>query len=196
MDKYGRYTYNDIKNLSREEKEKLLKLEGDRANKKMKVLEKKGKNPFILQKTQTMLEGYGRKNFSTSAKRLSNNALNKQLIYALNYNTSQSGSYRNLIKLSKNRADFFKENFGVDFKKVNEKDFYTFLSSIEFKHMRSYMDSTQLIEDFINLANTGVEIEEIKTAFRQYELGNINKSDIQNYAKQLAQEKKLFRGNV
>ena len=98
--------------------------------------------------------------------------------------------------MSKNRADFFKENFGVDFKKVNEKDFYTFLSSIEFKHMRNYMDSTQLIDNFINLANAGVEIEEIKTAFRQYELGNINKSDIQNYAKQLAQEKKLFRGNV
>lgn len=196
MDRYGRYTYNDIKHLSREEKEKLLKLEGDRANKKMKVLEKNGKNPYILQKTQTMLESYGRKTFSTSAKRLSKNALNKQLIYALNYNNSQSGSYRNLIKLSKNKADFFKENFGIDFKKINEKDFYTFLSSTEFKHMRTYMDSSQLIDDFINLANAGVEIDEIRTSFRQYELGNISKSDIQNYAKQLAQEKKLFRGNM
>ena len=108
--------------------------------------------------------------------------------------TSATSTIRG-IKFTQNtkRNNTFKEE-GIKVDTIDEKKFYQFLNSEQFKSLRQTIDSKQIMHDFIEAMSSG---EKYNTILKEYEKYKTTKDmTFEQVAEQRKEkQKKLLKGN-
>jgi hypothetical protein len=138
-----------------------------KANKRIANIEKSGLHSYALD----MIKPYFGVNndesmrFSTSMKYKDLKAF-KHMQSSLDlFLSSATSSVTGIKRINKNRINTFRKS-GLEIK--DEKMFFQFLSSEQFKNLSKYVDSHQLIEDYDLAMTQGFSKEEIEKQYQQY----------------------------
>lgn len=141
----------DWENLSTEQKQQISKQWAKMANAKLSALEKRGgvvTKKRAYRRAKWYLDKYGKKRFSES-KKLAGKELNMQLRELEDFLNDETNTYRGIKRYHKKRLERMKElGFNVDV--VDPELFGQFMSSNEYKNLRKYVASDQIISDFLD----------------------------------------------
>lgn len=184
-------TWQDIKShTSRKEKEYLNEILAKEANRRLKVLEQTHNTQYayeIAKHFNSVQDFTPKKNFKQTGKNTKKLIKNRFLAKAdtltkenirdninamLRFLRSASSTPAGIEKTVRKRLNTFREK-GVNIKPKDEKLFFDFLSSKQFKKMGKLADSNQVLETFVDSLNEGEEVKTINREFEEFLKKNI-----------------------
>ena len=98
----------------------------------------------------------------------------------MKFNSYKSSTIKGYQEIQNTKLNIFRDK-GINIKNDNEseKEFLDFISSEQFKQFKKYMDSEQMMEDFIEARNNGISVEQINQAYEDYQNSKITYDVVQ-----------------
>lgn len=137
--------------------------------------------------TRDYLDAVGRRNFPSISEKDEdwkiNNALNEVERFLDDKRSTLTGLRKILGEVKQRIEDRINqhrsEEYQLDLSKINERDFYNFLHSKQFKGLRNKIDSDLLVEDYENALSEGYSMNEIMKHYEEYLNSEISFSEMQ-----------------
>ena len=139
-----------------------------RANQRMRDLTNAGHSTKgAVSKAKTYLkENQNRETFIQS-KKLTGIELKENIRELKKFYESKTSTAKGQKEIAKKHRDAFAKK-GIHFKKKDEKQFYAFLNSEQFKRLGSLVDSNQVADDFQSAIDEGVSADEIQKGYETF----------------------------
>lgn len=177
---HGNFDYKKFSGMSEKEKIYASKEASKQANKQLKELEKEGLTKFAYsvadQYNQTT--GRNKNRFYTGGKFKKEKDIKIHMENVQAFLISKTATPEGYKQISIDRLNAFRAK-GVDIPKGNEKEFYDFLSSEQFKNLGKYADSNQVIETFVDARNAGVDADTINKEFINFMNADLSFDEVQ-----------------
>lgn len=182
--------FSSTKQLSKE-LSKYAKIANERLNK----LEKSGVTYYAYEKAKNYLSAKNQVRFKTYIPKMDREQLERELTaikYFLSYKTS---TIRGLNEVEKRRLQTFRDK-EINNRKLsvdNPAMFYLFLSSAEFRELKRYATSEEIIEDFDRQYGAGISYDTIMNGYREFMNSEVSFYEWKRIREEAKKKKKLFR---
>lgn len=182
--------FSSVKQLSKD-LSKYAKIANERLNK----LEKSGITYYAYEKAKNYLSAKNQVRFKTYIPKMDREQLERELTaikYFLSYKTS---TIRGLNEVEKRRLQTFRDK-EINNRKLtvdNPAMFYLFLSSAEFRELKRYATSEEIIEDFDRQYGAGISYDTIMNGYREFMNSEVSFYEWKRIREEAKKKKKLFR---
>ena len=160
------YSSLNFDELTEQQKIQLTKQLAKTANERLNRIRKKGYEDLIGGKTQHYLKMQKRKTFSTIPEKLTPHELREEFKSVQHFLMAKS-TLTDIKKVSKNKAEWLKNEKDFVIPKGKEVDFNLFLHSDNWKKMSEIYGSGNLFED-IKDKTKNLSFDEINKAFQDF----------------------------
>lgn len=139
-----------------------------RANQRMRDLENNGHSvKGAVTKARTYLKENQNRTTFIQSKKLTGIELKENMKQLQKFYESKTASAKGQKEIAKKHRDAFAKK-GIHFKKKDEKQFYAFLNSEQFKRLGSLADSNQVADDFQSAVDEGYSAEDIQKGYEEF----------------------------
>lgn len=175
----------DFDDLTLSQKRQVYMQARKTANRRIRRLRESGFDAPV--QTLEYLSESGHRFFRTAGKNMTDFQVERAWNEVNAFLDAESSTLTGIRKIMKevrerveNRLNEFreKEDF-LDLKSIDEKQFYNFLHSKQFKNMRTLIDSDILIEDFNDALKEGTSFEELMEDYEEYLSKELTFSEMQ-----------------
>ena len=174
--------FSDITKMSDKELIYLSQAEGKKGNRKLKKLEDNNCTIHAYQQARYInaSEGREKNRFYTGTKFGTRKELEIHVKNVMKFNSYKSSTLKGYKEIQNTKLNIFRDK-GINIKNDNEseKEFLDFISSEQFKQFKKYMDSEQMMEDFVEARNNGISVEQINQAYEDYQNSKITYDVVQ-----------------
>lgn len=136
------------------------------ANERLRKLEKAGINVWAYESALDYLSETDRRRFTAGKKSRSEKELRREFNKLLDFLTAESSTITGYKNIRERRIQALTDK--LDTGVSNKRAVYDFLSSEQFKSLRKYVDSNQVLEDFVEALNTGFSQSEIQKGYHEF----------------------------
>ena len=171
--------YEDLKTLPQqvrtmtyEQKINVLRKYGKMANSRLKTLEDTGHTNFAYSVTANYLKRFdkGKIRFKTGDNaifsKMTESRLTRHVLEMLSFLNSKTSTLKGRDTADTHRIMTLAYQFNIPFERVD--DFRAFLYSHQFDVLKGRDASNQVLEDFANALNQGIDIKQIKKDYQSY----------------------------
>ena len=174
----------DWRDATRSQKMQLYKQYKKTADRRLRRLREAGMNIPI--ETRDYLDAVGRRNFPSIFEKDSewklNNALDEVTSFLDNERSTLTGLRKILNEVKQRIEDRINihrdEEYQLNLSNLNEREFYNFLHSKQFKGLRNKIDSDLLVEDYENAVSEGYTMDEIMKHYEEFLSSEISFSEM------------------
>lgn len=183
-----------INNLPQQEKVYLVQELSKQANKQLKELEDNNVDYFAYAKAMHYNEVTGREKnrFYRGGKFKDKKELNVHLQNVMQFLKSDTSTMEGIQKVYNNKINKFREK-GIKIGEGKEKDFMDFLSSVQFKALKQYADSNQILETYVDSRNAKQDADKINKEFQKFLEGEVTLDVVQERLNVAKWQGKLFK---
>jgi hypothetical protein len=165
MAKAKEFDFKMLKHMSEEQKQQVYYTLAKRANQRFRDIESRGEKSFAIEKSRATLNKYYNRDTFKQSKKLKGKDLDEGLQLLEKFYTAKTSTIKGIKENRKHHIELFNEK-GINIK--DNKKFFEFLSSQQFKTLSSYADSDQIIEDFNVAIDDGFSIKQIERQYTEY----------------------------
>ena len=176
----GELSYESIKKMSEQEKIYASQKMATLSNRRIKELDNNNVHYGAVKQALAYNNATGRKNntFYRGAKFNSIKDLNIHIQNEISFLNAKTSTMEGIINANEKRLDKFREK-GVNIPKGQEKEFFDFLSSNQFKALSKYAESDQVIKTYADARNIDTDVDEINKAFTEFMNGELDFPEVQ-----------------
>lgn len=162
-------TFQELKSLPTEQKLQQLQRLSKQANARITALEKKGIEYGAIERAKFELSKSGRTRFYEGKKFKTENLLDVQLAQVYSFLKEPTSLTSNTLTIDETVERAFKGGkILVDIPSDKKDLFVKFLHSQEFKSMKKWADSGQILDELNDMLNEGFSYEEINQGFQAF----------------------------
>lgn len=155
----------DLTDLSIDQQRQILPKIGKLANSRLYRLRRNGINYYAAERATLYLNNLGRRTFPTIPNTLTDFQIKRFIAETQAFLNSKSSTLRGLKQIRSNTIDRFRDK-GLTI--TDEKTFFDFLSSAQFKALKEHGDSETIIEDFDTALNEGFSMNQIQKQYQEF----------------------------
>lgn len=161
-----------VRTMSYEQKINVLRKYGKMANSRLKTLEDTGHTNFAYSVTANYLKRFdkGKIRFKTGDNaifsKMTESRLTRHVLEMLSFLNSKTSTLKGRETADTHRIMTLAYQFNIPFERVD--DFRAFLYSHQFDVLKGRDASNQLLEDFADALNQGIDIRQIKKDYQSY----------------------------
>jgi hypothetical protein len=180
----GQFDHETVKGMSEKEIIYATQEASKQANKQLRRLEKEHLTKFAYEVADHYNKAKGRPNnrFYQGGKYKNIKDAIIHIQNVSNFLHSKTATPEGYKQIAIDRLNRFREK-GINIPQGQEKEFYDFLSSEQFKNLGKYADSNQVIETFVDARNAGMDADMINKEFQDFMNSNKTFDEVQEILK-------------